>query len=276
MDERKKVRVTINQNSKDHRSHDLEQVLTPKNRGIHKFSNRKKFSVTILRAVLLAVALGTLFGFAMMYFFDLSTEQTPVNAPVETIADQDEDEDQEVDESGNEGNGNAVYQLELNSHHVFQLGVFSTEENARELQNELSSIPSVVTENEGQFVLVSSLITDSTVESEVANYFESIGLEENEGYIVKPWTFSNVESEVPDDVRDWLAQGEQLISVESLNDEWINETEDWLSQLPGHYSDDVYLDEAINIVTAPESEDGAIQVQRQTLILAIYLFFDSI
>ncbi|MDQ0351163.1 hypothetical protein J2R98_000966 [Alkalibacillus filiformis] len=277
MDERKKVRVTINQDSKDHRSHDLEQVLTPKSRGIHSFSSKKKFSVTVLRAVILAVALGTLFGFAMMYFFDLSTDQTPVGTPVETIGTQDDDEGEEGQSEGVSNQGDStVFQTNLSTHEVFQLGVFSSEENAREMQLHLDLIPSVVTEDNGQYVLLTSLLQDSSLESEVINYFESNGLERNEDYISKTWTFSSEEVEVPGAVHDWLIHGEELIQQTELNDEWRERVEDWLSQLPNHYSDHNYLDEAINIITDHASNEGEQLLQNKTLLLTIYLFYDAI
>ncbi|WP_017185566.1 hypothetical protein [Alkalibacillus haloalkaliphilus] len=275
MDERKKVRVTINQDSKDHRSHDLEKVLTPKSRGIHNFSGKKKFSVTILRAVILAVALGTLFGFAMMYFFDLSTDQTPVGTPVETIGTQDDDDESQSEGASDQGDS-TVFQTDLSTHEVFQLGVFSSEQNARELQLHLDFVPSVVTEENGQYLLLTSLLKDSSVEEEVMNYFESNGLERNEDYISKTWTFSSDEVEVPDEVHDWLNQGVELIHETELTGEWRDRVEEWLSQLPSHYSDHNYLDEAINIITDQASNESEQLLQNQTLLLAIYLFYDAI
>ncbi|GEN45810.1 hypothetical protein [Alkalibacillus haloalkaliphilus] len=277
MDERKKVRVTINQDdSKDHRSHDLEKVLTPKSKGIHNFSGKKKFSVTILRAVILAVALGTLFGFAMMYFFDLSTDQTPVGTPVETIGTQDDDGEEGTNGGTSDQGDSTVFQTDLSTHEVIQLGVFSSEQNARELQLHLDFVPSVVTEDNGQYVLLTSLLRSSSVEEEVMNYFESNGLERNEDYISKTWAFSSEEVEVPDGVYEWLNQGEELIHETELNGEWRDRVEDWLSQLPNHYSDHNYLDEAINIITDQPSNESEQLLQNQTLLLAIYLFYDVI
>ncbi|WP_188206291.1 hypothetical protein [Alkalibacillus aidingensis] len=277
MDEQKKVRVMLNQQSNNNRhSHDLEKILTPKKKkkGLGGLSNQKGSSVKILRAVILAIVLGSLFGFSMMYFFaDISGDQQP---PTATPVDSNEEQEEETNED-NEGAETTALEIELPTTEVVQLGMFSTEENAVEFQDELAHLPSVITDDEEYYYLLTSLLPTDQSKDLAVEFLESEGLEKNEDYLVKSWSFTNVEIEETDEVNTWLMEGQDIIHSDDLSDEWLAQSEEWLSQVPSSFENNPYLHQANVIVNRLEQDDeSSFVLGQQTLLLCFYLFFDSI
>ncbi|MDQ0158762.1 hypothetical protein [Alkalibacillus salilacus] len=267
MEERKKVKVAIQQHNKQSEKNPYEKVLTPKS----KKKTISKLSLwTILKSAFFALIVGAVFGIGMLIFLDISnpaTTQTQDDPTPVTADDEDSTENNSDSESIQYGGGN---------YEVFQLGVFSTEENASSFQASLNTVPSVVVPRQDQFYLLTSALHESVDQSVIEKYLESKDLNQNDGYYLTSWTFEEKTVSSTENNEAWLDEGRSLLEVSDLNAEWEEELTSWLGNYPQSMEDDQYVNELINLTTRESDGDSGALLNRATMFLTLNLLFESI
>ncbi|GEL77450.1 hypothetical protein [Tenuibacillus multivorans] len=283
MDEHKKVRVTMNQQSTNHKKNDLEYFLTPKSSKNSKpsfFRGRSMYG-KMVKPVVFAVILGVVFGAGLIYFF---SDLTPSAIPVASV----DDEENQAEEEGNDGEQSTENPLAFNipgkTHDVIQFGVFSSAENAREFIQTLLSphaIPAVVQENNGQFFIISHLIYSESEKNQITEWLESKDLIYMEDFLYKSWSFNPVEAQVSEEEQAWLEQGLDLIEAYQNSDSidnWVADSLAWIDERPEAYRNNQKLIQAHELLADIQ---GGLDSQLQnfythTTLLNLQLFFSNI
>ncbi|MET3682548.1 hypothetical protein ABID56_000629 [Alkalibacillus flavidus] len=269
MEERKKIKVAIHQHDNQQSKHQYEPVMTPRTSKSTKY-NLKKWS--IIKSALLALVLGAVFGIGILYYFDMTTPPTSdeATAPVASNDESDElDQSEPASTDTSTTYSGGVYD-------VVQLGVFSTEENANSLKRSRDMIPSIVTERDGNYYVLASLIHPSQSKQEIIDGLNNVGLTENEGYYVTSWTFDDSQISSDHAALSWLEEGLSLLEPDTLSEQWEEDVTTWLGNYPTSMSDDKLLNQAINIVTMSDDGDRDTSMHRATLLLTLHLLYDSI
>ncbi|NIK11236.1 hypothetical protein [Alkalibacillus almallahensis] len=267
MEERKKVKVAIQQHNKQSEKNPYEKVLTPKS----KKKNISKLSLwTVLKSAFLALIVGAVFGIGMLIFLDISNPATTQSQDDPTPVTADDE-----DSTENNSDGESI-QYSGGSYEVFQLGVFSTEENASAFQTSLNNIPSVVVPNEDQFYLLTGILHESVDESVIESHLQSKGLDKNDGYYLTSWSFEEKTVSTNEDNETWLDAGRSLLDVSDLNGEWEEELTSWLGNYPQSMEDHQYINELINLTTREADGDSDALLNRATMYLTLNLLFESI
>ncbi|TFB24937.1 hypothetical protein E3U55_00670 [Filobacillus milosensis] len=278
MDEHNKVRVTMNQQSNYNKKHDLENFLTPKNKQ-HSYSltfrGRSMFG-KMVKPILLAVLLGGIFGAGLIYFF---SDLTPDAVPVTSV-----DDDEEVQDQTNDEVRTGELKLPGNTFEVIQFGLFSTEENANDLNETLlipNSIPAVVQEQSGQFFVISHVITSEIEKESITNFLESKGLVYMTDFFYKKWNYSTSTVAVSDEEKNWLNEGLTILneySNSANNRNWMNQTQEWLNDTKESYQNNDHINNMRENLTNFQNttNENIQQFHERNTLLNLYLFFANL
>ncbi|RPF55470.1 hypothetical protein [Aquisalibacillus elongatus] len=280
MDERKKVRVTMNQNNESDQKHDLEYFLTPKGNS-KKFGNSGRIMLPkILKPIMLALLLGVIFGAGIIYFFSDMTPGAEDDVPVSTVGDDDEENDS--NEEGNEDSSSTTFEKAAEAYDVIQFGVFSNRANADELVSDSLnplSVPAVVQEENGQFLVISHLVLSEQNKDDITNWFESNDLVYMDDFFYKTWNFDAVQLDVSENEFTWLNEGKSLIeSVQSgIDKSWVDEVNAWLDQQPKAYQNSESLEQIKQLTTEAENTNQTLRtIYQHTILLNMHIFYDSL
>ncbi|MGP4071381.1 hypothetical protein ACTWQB_02375 [Piscibacillus sp. B03] len=281
MDEHKKVRVTVNQENQSNKKHDLEYYLTPKNKksqssilGFHSRSNLSK----MMKPVLLAVLLGVLFGAGLIYYFsDLTPDALPA-----TTTEVDEEEEPSSEPNNNEQQSGETLSKPGQVYEVVQFGLFSSKENADELISDSlqpNAVPATVQEQNGQFYVISHLISSESEKDAITDWLESNDLVYMENFFYKSWSFDAVNVDVNESNLEWLNEGITLIEKgESGDQNWESDLQTWFSQQPPDYEQSAKLQEISELLTKLGDSSDLTQQSfiKNTIILNMHLFYSNL
>ncbi|MGM8214249.1 hypothetical protein ACLIA0_01625 [Bacillaceae bacterium W0354] len=286
MDEHKKVRVTMNQHnqSNQHKKHDLEYVLTPKNNksNLFKSSKQKMFS-KLLKPILFAVLLGAIFGVGFVYFFsDLTPQSVPVfSSDDDREKNEDKPNEDKPNESETEDQKTTVFERSALTKDIIQFGIFSTNENAFEHAKTLKNqhIPTVIHEHQGQYYVLSMMVNSESERETVTKWLENQGLEYMVDFMFKPWNFKSVQADVNENELQWLEKGENLISSSNESQsEWMSQVKTWADEAPERYKNNYYVGNIQSTINQfnHQSEQINQSMYANTVRLNIQLLFGKI
>ncbi|MFD2637562.1 SPOR domain-containing protein [Piscibacillus salipiscarius] len=280
MDEQKRVRVTMNQDNQNHKRHDLEYYLTPKNKKSQSSFltfNRNSAMAKMVKPILLAVLLGVLFGAGLIYYFSDLTPDTLPAATTET-----DDEEPSSDEPvGEQAVSGSTLSKPASAFEVIQFGMFSNQANAEELiQKKLQpqSIPATIQEQNGQFYVISHLISSESEKSSITDWLESNDLVYMEHFFYKSWNVEALNVKVNDQNIDWYNQGLTLLSETEMDEAWMEQLNAWVNNKPGELQETNKLNKITTLKDqlADANDETHKEFIRKTILLNLHLFYTNL
>ncbi|WP_027963563.1 hypothetical protein [Halalkalibacillus halophilus] len=269
MDKQRKVRIMIDekhQNQKKQKK-EIESVLTPIRPIPNNYVNPKKKSLSaFIKAGILALILGSVFGFGMMYIF---SDLSPGASPEPSVPSSGVGEEEETNSTPS-----SIINSEAAEVPVVQLGLFSSKDNAIVLQENFNDFPTVIIEEEANYYLVTASSEENTT---IEEKLTELNLEKNEDFIFKDWLTESNDIQ-PQAQEEWLKEGIDLASqnVGSTN-EFKEEIDEWISRAPSEFSDNDYLEQLQNKLSMEENYQEVFQpFVVGTGQLLIQLFIESI
>ncbi len=281
MDEHKKVRVTVNRDEQPSPSkkHELEYFLTPKQKKSQGnfMSSNKPVLNKLFKPIAFAVILGVIFGLGFIAFFsDLNPADNTDSAPV---FNEDEEEDEEVTDTETPAESGEQFERTNETFEVIQYGIFSTNDNARELSQSLlqQTVPTIIHEEEGQYYVLSMVDLQPYNRDEVTNWLEAREYEYMNDFLYKDWQINDVLIEGSEAEINWLQEGDALITAEMTGSVWLEEVSGWLNEAPERFENDAYLNNLTNLVNQFEQQitENELPIYLNTVKLSLLLFFEN-